>query len=122
MRMNFLLLITSLTILFFDCANKNQEKKPYEMEKSSIINIELENVSFVKVNKGGNEYEIRNTEKLSSNLTALKKSHIKYVKFGSKNSFTIYDTNENIVIEGSFKDDIFKIKGVVYQANQSLFE
>lgn len=122
MRMKFLLLSVSLSILLLGCANKNKEEKSYKMEQSSGINIELSNVSFIRVNKAGNEYEIRDSEKLKNTLVVLNKSHIKYVKFGSRNTFKIYDTNQNILIDGFFKDDVFKIKGVVYQANQILFE
>ena len=122
MRIKFLLLSVSLTILFLGCANKNQEKKSDKMEQSPVINIELDNVSFIRINKGENEYEIRDSEKLKKILSALNKSHIKYIKFGSKNTFKIYDTNQNILIDGFFKDDIFKIKGVVYQTNQILIE
>ncbi|MEC5395410.1 hypothetical protein [Bergeyella sp. RCAD1439] len=122
MRMNFLLLGVSIMILLLSCANKNNDGKSYKIEQSSVINIELSKVDFIGVSKGGNEYEIRDREKLKTTLSALNKSHIKYIKFGSKNTFKIYDTNKDVLVEGFFKDDIFKIKGVVYQANQTLFE
>ena len=87
-----------------------------------IGNIVLENVSFIKINKGGQVYEIRDREKLKYILENLKKSHIKYIKFGSKDTFKIYDNNQNVLVECFFRDDIFKLKGVVYQTNQIIFE
>lgn len=120
--MKFLLLGVSLIILLFGCVNKNPEKESYNMEQSPVLNIEFSNVSYIRVNNGENEYEIRDSEKLKKTLYVLNKSHIKYIKFGSKNTFKIYDTNQDILINGFFKDDIFKIKGVVYQADQILFE
>ena len=63
-----------------------------------IGNIVLENVSFIKINKGGQVYEIRDREKLKYILENLKKSHIKYIKFGSKDTFKIYDNNPLSII------------------------
>lgn len=119
--MKLLLRIVLIIVLLQACTNKNPKKKTYDMLERNPV-IKLDNVLFIKINKGGNEYKIRNREKLKSILSILKNSHVIFIKFGSKDSFTIYDTNNNELINGCFRNDIFKIKGVVYQANHSLFE
>ncbi|MBP3838815.1 MAG: hypothetical protein ILA04_06770 [Prevotella sp.] len=122
MRQILLLLEIVIIMLLFGCTNKSKERETCNVELSPISHIELDNVSFIKVNKGRQEYEIRNRDKLKDILATLKKSHIKYIKFGSKDIFKIYDNNQNVLIECFFKDDMFKLKGVVYQTDQFLFE
>ena len=122
MRIKLLRLGVIFTLLLFGCTNKSKVKDTCNTKQSPIVDIKLDNISLMKVYKGGIEYEIKEKEKIKDILLTLKSSHIKYIKFGSKDIIKIYDYNHNVLIECLFRDDMYKIKGVVYQTDQIIFK
>jgi hypothetical protein len=111
----FIALISSSSIL--SCVNQNEKAT---MENKIVFQLNVDSISHIKVLKEEQEFEIRSRNEIDLWIKAINNSQVDYIKFGSKNKFCIYDLANNIVLEGFFRGNKFKVKGVAYKCDNNL--
>ena len=105
--------------LFISCENINKKEK--KIDKTPFSSLKINNIGYIAVIEGGKKYEIKNKNEIRKVLSKLQNAYIEYIKFGSKNHFIIYNIKGEELIEASYKDNKYKIRGVVYHSKNNIF-
>ncbi len=85
------------------------------------MNIHIDSIGYIEVKKPDKSYRIQSKDSVENIVNKLNSSRIEYIKFGSPNTFTLYDSNSKVILKAFFRDTYFKINGVVYKAESNLF-